>query len=568
MQLSSIPQLYRNVQRWREILAVLRRYGLADWLSQFSRLPFRDRITDRQGVPLASYTREARIRLALTELGPTFIKLGQILSSRPDLAGPSLAEELQQLQASVPPDPPDVFCNTLQESLRDRANAFGHVDDVPLAAASIGQVHGGTLANGQPIVIKIQRQGIQQLVHRDLEVLAGIAQLAQRVPALAPWRPADLVRQLTPMLLRELDFDRERQNLRLFRRLLADDDKVVVPEPFDELSSSRVLAMERLNGTPIGQLHAVGSPPAVRQSLARHIADVYAAMVFRHGVFHADPHPGNLLLLDDGRLGIVDFGMIGRLDDRLRERIGDMLLAINAGDGALLTRLIKRTGNAPPDLDESSLAIDVADYLDSYASQSLDRFNLAAAINDLSGILHRHRIELPGQSALLLKMLVSLSGALATLDAHFNTLEAIRPYLRRAAFGRLTPKRQVRQMQRIYLELERLLEVTPDQVVGLLDQARQGRITLKLEHRLLGASVNRLVSGLIASALFLGSTLLLSMKVPPLLFQQQTILGLKELSIFGTVGLAASLSLMVRLVFAINRSGHLDRDDEKASRGP
>jgi ubiquinone biosynthesis protein len=567
MQLSSIPQLYRNVQRWREILAVLQRYGLADWLSQhqfdLEKLPFGFRLTDRQGVSLDNYSRETRIRLALTELGPTFIKLGQILSTRPDLVGPVLADELKGLQASVPPDPPERFRQTVRDELPALASGEEdglEIEDQPLAAASIGQVHRATLSDGRKVVVKVQRAGIEQTVHRDLDVLVGLAQLAQRVPTLAVWRPLELVRQITPMLLRELDFDRERQHLHLFRRLLAGHRQVVVPAPIDQYSSRRVLTMERLEGIPVNQLANEGIELARRQQLARILAETYSAMVFRYGVFHADPHPGNLLLLTDDRLGIVDFGMVGRIDDRLREMIGDMLVAINAGDGALLTRLVKRVGKAPPELDEAALSIDVAEFLDNYASQSLERFNLAGALNDFTNILHRHRIELPGQSALLLKMLMSLEGALSTLRAPFNTLDVLRPQLRQAGHSRLGPRRQVRQLRRVYLELERLLEVMPDQVIGLLDQLRQGRAGIRLEHQRLGPAVNRLVSGLITSALFLGSALMLSMKVPPLLFSERHWFGLQDLSVFGIVGLVVSVGLMLRLVRAIGRSGHLDRE--------
>lgn len=567
MQLSAIPQLYRNVQRWREILAVLQRYGLADWLSQhhfdLEKLPFGSWLTDRQGILLDNYSREARIRMALTELGPTFIKLGQILSTRPDLVGAALADELKGLQASVPPDPPERFRKTVEEALPGLATNELEpiwIEDLPLAAASIGQVHRATLSDGRRVVVKVQRAGIEQTVHRDLDVLVGLAQLAERVPALSAWRPVELVRQTTPMLLRELDFDRERQHMHLFRRQLQSQRNVTVPAPIDQYSSRRVLTMEHLDGIPVNQLAEQGVSVERRQHLARILAETYGSMVFRHGVFHADPHPGNLLLLADDRLGIVDFGMVGRIDDRLREMIGDMLLSINAGDGALLTRLVKRAGKAPPELDEAALSIDVSEFLDNYASQSLERFNLMGALNDLSNILHRHRIELPGQSALLLKMLMSLEGSLSTLRAPFNTLDALRPQFRRAASNRLGPRRQLRQLRRIYLELERLMEVMPDQIVGLLDQLRQGRAGIRLEHQRLGPAVNRLVSGLIASALFLGSALMLSMNVPPVLFAERPWAGMRNLSLFGLVGVIVSVGLMLRLVRAIGRSGHLDRE--------
>ena len=194
MKITAIPQLYRNLRRWREILAVLRRYGLADWLTHF-RLPFRDSLKDRGGVPLSKYTREQRVRMALTDLGPTFIKVGQILASRPDLVGPSLSEELKQLRANVAPDQTEQVRETLRSELgKDYESHFQEIDFKPLATASIGQVHRAVLNDGSRVVLKVQRAGIEKKMQQDMEVLAGIAQLAERVDALSVWGPGEMVR--------------------------------------------------------------------------------------------------------------------------------------------------------------------------------------------------------------------------------------------------------------------------------------------------------------------------------------------------------------------------------------
>ena len=213
MKITAIPQLYRNLKRWREILAVLRRYGLADWLTRF-RLPFRDVFKDRGGIPLSQYSREQRVRMALTDLGPTFIKLGQVLAARPDLVGPKLGEELKRLRADVRPDDIDQVRATLRDELGDDYEShFQNIDPRPLATASIGQVHRAVLNDGTCVVIKVIRHDIERTMRQDIEVLAGLAQLAERVDALAVWRPRDMVRQFSPMLQRELDFGRERQDL-------------------------------------------------------------------------------------------------------------------------------------------------------------------------------------------------------------------------------------------------------------------------------------------------------------------------------------------------------------------
>jgi ubiquinone biosynthesis protein len=616
MKITAIPQLYRNLKRWREILAVLRRYGLADWLTHF-RLPFRDALKDRGGVPLSQYSREQRVRMALTDLGPTFIKLGQVLAARPDLVGPKLGEELKMLRAEVRPDDIGQVKSTLRKELGDDYQThFQSIDSQPLATASIGQVHRAVLGDGRLVVIKVIRHDIERTMRQDIEVLAGLAQLAERVETLAVWRPREMVRQFAPILQREMDFSRERQNLEHFADMLKGlKSSVVVPRPVSELCTKRVLVMEELVGQslavflrdpkkapsaedrpqtveapaaeakpatnqtqPVQQTPpqltpaelpdaaASSSPNEPRQStkqrLAKTIARVYMTMLFDEALFHADPHPGNLILMDDGRLGILDFGMIGRIDENLRETIEEMLVAISTGDQNRLTRLIKRIGDPPPTLDESALAIDAAEYLGTYGKQSLGEFDLTGALNELSDILHQHAIKLPNQSALLLKMLISLEGTLRELGASFDSLDVVRSFMRRSMARRLSPKRRFRQARRIYLEAEHFLEVAPDQMIDLLQQARRGEVKISLEHQRLGPTMNRMVLGIMASAVFLGSSLMLANQVPPVLFPDEAVLGIRNLSLMGVIGVCGSITVMMWLLLAINRSGHLTRGNE------
>lgn len=643
MKITAIPQLYRNLKRWREILAVLRRYGLADWLTHF-RLPFRDALKDRGGVPLSQYSREERVRMALTDLGPTFIKLGQVLASRPDLVGPSLGEELKRLRANVRPDDIEQVRETLRNELgHDYQRHFQSIDPEPLATASIGQVHRAVLNDGTRVVLKVQRSDIERTMRQDMEVLAGLAQLAERVETLSAWGPSDMVRQLAPMITRELDFSRERQNLDHFAEMF--DRKncdVVIPHPIEPLCTHRVLVMDELIGQPLAdflkrepspvdsfkptpakdtssaestsdenQTSLVSSDaegtanaglPAVvkksdvpdesdsasdtpnvqedfnsverqtiKQQLAETIADVYLTMLFDEALFHADPHPGNLIVMDGGGLGILDFGMIGRIDETLRETIEEMLVAISAGDQHRLMRLIRRIGDAPPTLDDSALAIDVAEFIGTYGRQTLGEFDLTGALNELSDILHRHAIKLPNQSALLLKTLVSLEGTLRELGASFDSLDVVRSFMRRSMARRLSPNRRIRQARRIYLEAENFLEAAPDEMISLLRQARRGEVRMTLEHQRLGPTVNRMVLGLMASAVFVGSSLLLAMEVPPVLFynrlkdgttQSQSWLAMENVSLLGLIGICGSITVMLWLLLAINRSGHLTRDNE------
>ncbi len=572
MKISTIPRLYRNVRRWQEIIVILRRYGLADWLSRLQLDFIRDWIKDDAGVPLASYTRETRIRMAITELGPTFIKLGQVLSLRPDLVGSALATELTQLQTQVPADSIESVRETIQADLgKSVEEVFQSFEETSIASASIGQVHRARLHDGTSVVVKVQHYNIQNKVREDMEVLAGLAGLAERIPELAAWQPRSLVEQLSRSLKRELSFTRELNNLLVFEKEFGKFEGLRIPKPFPKLSSSRVLTMERLDGQSIAEFKAseeqLASP--LSDALPRRAAELYMEMIFVKGIYHADPHPGNVLVLADGSLGLLDFGMVGRIDDTLRETIEEMLLAISSSDSTLLTILVKRVGKPPFKLDDASLSIDVAELVATYGSQPLDAFDLTGVLNDVTDILHRHRISLPQQTALLLKTLVTLEGTIGQLNPSFSLLEVMKPFFRKMWLRRLSPRRQTRRMRRIYFELEGLLEKLPSQVSGLVEMVRQGKLDVHLSHRGLSPSINRMVLGLLTSSLLLGSSILLAFKVPPLLFLKRNPespsgpMGLQDLSLLGLVGFVVSLLVSFRLLLAINKSGHLDPASEQ-----
>ena len=290
------------------------------------------------------------IRLALTELGTTFIKFGQVLSTRPDIVTPSLADELAKLQTDTPPDPPEVVRETIIAELGlPPEELFDEFDPIPIASASIGQVHAGRLKDGARIVVKVQRKGISDRVARDLDLLAGLAELAERYyePAKA-YRPVATVRQFRKVLNRELDFTAERRNLSTFCRNFADQPNVHFPAPFADFSSRRVLTMELLEGMHGLEVKAAPLAEITPEDLALHAARVYLQMIFQDGFYHADPHPGNYLVLAGGVLGILDAGMVGRLDEDLRDQLEALIVAVYHRDAIRLTDTIVTLGSSPP----------------------------------------------------------------------------------------------------------------------------------------------------------------------------------------------------------------------------
>jgi ubiquinone biosynthesis protein len=559
MKISSIPNIYRNVKRWSEILSVLSKYGLADWIARLNLDFVKDQLRDRGGEAIARQTQEKRIRLALTELGPTFIKMGQLMSTRPDVVGVELADELKQLQADVPADPPDVVREVVESELGQTIEElFADFDLVPIASASIGQVHRARLQSGEAVVVKVQHHLIDRVVREDLDVLAGLAQLAERIPEFANYRPSATVAEMARTLRRELDFGREERNLVQFATQYELNPTVRIPLPVSELCTPRVLTMEMLQGIKLSDRNRLLAEGYDLQEIARRGSDLYLDMIFSQGYYHADPHPGNIVILPGNVIGLLDFGMVGRLDERLREDIEEMLMAIVGNDVRLLTTVIKRVGSVPPELDEAGLANDIADFVGTYSNQPLERFDLGGALNEMTSIIHRYEIMLPAQVGLLITVLVTLEGSTKMLDAGFSLMEVMQPFHRKMLMRRFSPRRQMQKLRRLYFDLEQLAEVAPNRLMTILEQVQEGKFDVHLDHRGLGPSVNRLVLGMLASALFLGSSLMLSQKVPPLLFPKMSLLGLHQLSILGLTGCAVSILVGLRLLRAIGKSGHLD----------
>jgi ubiquinone biosynthesis protein len=560
MRFGTIPQLYRHANRWAQILGVLSKYGLAGWIDRLGPRFARGILKDREGTALCNHDRETRIRLALSELGPTFIKLGQILSTRPDVVGVKLCDELSKLQDNTPADRFEIVSSVVEGELGlPIEELFAEFDSTPIASASIGQVHRARLKSGERVVVKVRHAGIEDVIRRDLEILSGLAQWAERVPELANYRPRATMAEFQRVLRRELDFQREVRNLQYFARVFAADLTVQIPKCYPELSTSRVLTMEFLEGVKLANAQHQTDGQFDLEEIARRGANLYLAMIFTHGLYHADPHPGNLLIMPQNVIGLIDFGMVGRIDDGLRETVEDMLMALGDRDATRLTRVIIRMGEAPRDLDASALAGDVSDFVAHYADQPIERMNLSAALNDMTEIIRRFHILLPARISMLLKVLVMLEGTSRLASPRFSLMELIRPYQKQMVRRRLSPWRKLRKFQQIYREFENMAEVLPRKLVDMVDQLQAGKFDVHLEHRGLQPSVNRLVLGMLTSALFLGSALLYSREVRPLFSEGFPLVG--GVSVLGFVGCVVSLGLGVRLLRAINKSGHLDRRD-------
>ncbi|MGI9428964.1 MAG: ABC1 kinase family protein [Bythopirellula sp.] len=578
MAVSDLPQLVRNAARFREVVAILAKYGFAGWLQATNAEWARNLVKDGQLRELGELSREARVREAITELGTTFIKLGQVLSTRPDLVGIEMADELAELRTGTPPDPPDTVKAIVQAELgAPTEELYREFDEDALASASIGQVHQARLQDGTAVVVKVQHPGIETRVRNDLEIIARLAELAEKYsPELSQYRPVDTAADFSRTLTRELDFRGELRNLERFRRNFRNDQGVRFPKPYGELSTQRVLTMDLLEGINLSDSSKLQATPLDLEDVARSGANLFIEMIFRDAYYHADPHPGNLMVLVDQQtrreqeglgnqsppnssdehpapgptIGVLDCGMVGQLDEPLREDIEQALLAVGQGDSSTVVDIIMRLGATPDDLNPDNLRLDVEDFLGEYAHQTLDGFDLSGCLSGIIDIIRRHQIVLPAKIGMLLKVLIMLEGTAQQLSPTFNLAELIEPYGKKSLRDRFSPQKLFQRAASRYRDWDNLLEILPRDAADILHRMKKGSFDVHLNHRRLESTVNRLVLGILTAALFMGSTSLWSQQVPPLAW---------GVSVPGVAGSLLAVWLGATLVRAIKRTGDIQQ---------
>ena len=551
MEVSDLPRMVRNAGRFHEVVAVAAKYGLAPWLSNVPADWVQRHFRSRDGRQISELTEPQRVRMALAELGTTFIKLGQILSTRPDLVGLEMAAELTRLQSNTPADDPEQVVAMIQADLGQHPDSlFQEFDPQAFASASIGQVHRAVLDDGTRVVVKVQHHGIEERVQNDLEILLQLAELAETYSKeLAQFRPVATASEFRRTLLAELDFTREERNLIRFTNNFRDDPGVCFPKPHPERCSRRVLTMDELQGISVAKGPLLAEAGFDMTDVARRGANMFLQMVFRDGFYHADPHPGNLMVLQDAAIGVLDCGMVGRVDEELREQIEDLLLAAVDQDADRLTETVVDLGEVPPNFDRSALRNDLVQFVENYGTQSIDKFDLSGALNEMTEIIRQHHILLPSRVSLLIKMLVMLEGTSRQLSPDFSIAELLEPYRAEMIKRRMSPQRMLRKLQSAQRDWTRLAQTFPGDIADLMERIRRGSFDVKLEHRRLDSIVNRLVLGILTAALFVGSASLLSNQVKPLLW---------DTSVPGGIGALTAVILGFTLVRAIRHSGSIE----------
>jgi ubiquinone biosynthesis protein len=459
-----------------------------------------------------------------------------------------MATELTKLQENAPVDSPEVATKVIESELgRPIGACFRTFEGTALASASIGQVHRARLNSGRRAVVKVQHPGIEGTVRRDLDILKFLAEMAEKSEQLLRYQPAALIREFSRTTLNELDFRRELRNLQAFRRNFAEDETVVFPKPYPEFTSGRTLTMEYIKGysvTDTKHLEALPFPPA---ELAKRGANAFIQMIFRDGFYHSDPHPGNFLVMPNGKICLLDAGMVGRIDETLRRQIEDILLAAGDQDAEELTDAVMRVCGTPRGLDRGALSADLSGFFGEYGTQDVGNFDVSGALTAVTEILHEHKLILPSKLSMLLKCLMLLEGTGRLLSPAFSLAELLAPWRKKLIYQRMSPEARFKNMRRMYLDWQRTAEALPKFTANMMDRLDKGKFVFRLEHRHLKSAANRMVVGLFVSAMLVASSILLAFGVPP---------TIHRVSVIGALGYFAAGAFGLRMIW-INRDNRV-----------
>ena len=549
----------RELPRLREISVVFVRHGLGDLVRRAGI----SRLLEQAGHVLhlgeapeiAHLEAQQRVRLAFEQLGPTFVKLGQMLSTREDLLPPAWTTELARLHSDVAPVPFDDLLPQVRQALgRSPFEVFGHVEREPYAAASIAQIHRAKLASGTPVVLKIRRPGIEAKIDADLRILDHLAHLIEReMPDVRRYRPVQVVGQLRSSLERELDLAVEARNTERFARSFADDPDIYVPRVYWEWTSSTMNVQEHIEGIRGNDLAAIDSAGLDRKALAARGVDAVLKMILVDGFFHADPHPGNVMYLPGNRIALIDFGMVGRLSQARRRQIIDLLAGLAGHDEeAMLEVLLDWRGD--DSVDEARLAADLGEFAFDYADMQLKDLKIGVLLNRVSAILREHSIVLPSDLTLLFKALITLEGLGHQYDPEFRLIERVKPFVDRAMRERYQPAETARRAQQTLSDLFGLVTSMPRDLARLVKYARRMRVDLDLKHLdrfgdRLHSAINRATIGIMTASLVVGSSIVMTVAEGPRLF------GVSLLTYCGLVGYLIAFVNSLWIIFSIRRSG-------------
>ncbi|QDE31083.1 MULTISPECIES: AarF/ABC1/UbiB kinase family protein [Shewanella] len=548
----------RDIGRLNELASVLIRYGFGDVLRRLGLANMFNGAGKamhwKHTSDITNLESPVRFCHALTEMGPTFIKLGQILATRSDLFPPEWTTEFEKLQNQAPPVPFELINKQLQQDLGcSPQEAFAEFDPTPFAAASIAQVHRARLQDGTEVIIKVRRPGIRPIMEADLRLLARIAELMEsESTALRRFRPREVVRQFTHSLRRELDLLAECRNAERMGKNFIGDPNIVIPKVYWSWCSERVNVQEFIDGIPGRNIAAVEKAGLDRKLLAKYGGQAALKMILIDGFYHADPHQGNIFYLPENRIAFIDFGMVGRLSMDRRHQVVQLLHSMVEIDAPRVVDVLLGWAGDPP-LNCESLTFEVEEFVDKYHGVSLKNFHLSMMLTELMSLLREHGLSLPPDIIILIKALIALEGVALQLDPDFNMVTEAKPLLRQLMLERNAPDAMAKRGWQAIVDTTELITGLPQDLQQLLRSARSGRFQLHVDvTRLktfgnqLDRAASRVAVGNVVAAMIIGSSIVMTVDGGPTLF---------GLPLFGILGFMGAVVGGIWLLFSIWSSG-------------
>lgn len=557
--MSLLDKGYTYVKRYREIVNVMIRYGFGYLLDRFGLRPFRsfkEKLTRPKPIreQLLFLSEAERLRLALEELGPTFIKFGQILSTRHDLIPEEYINELSKLQDRVPPFEYAEAKKVIEKEFgKNIEEIFSSFDPVPIAAASIGQVHHARLSEGDEVAVKVMRPEIEKIIETDLFILMSLARFIEKhVKESKFFNPVGFIEEFSRVMRQEIYYTHEAKNADKFYKNFAGSTTVKIPKVYWKYTTKHILTHEFLEGIKISDIAKIEASGLDRKNISTNLANAYLKMIFEDGFYHADPHPGNLLVSREGAIIFLDFGMAGYIDPLLRENLVNMMIATQRNDIELLIETLDEMGLIS-DIGSPSLRINLEEFINKYYSMYAKFIDPTEFLRDLIDVLIKSGGRFPTNVMLLSKTLIIRDEISRKLDPEQNFAELVEPYVKKIIEERSKVSYIINETEKTLLDFARMIKSFPRRVNHLLIKAEKGKLKIELEHQgfeslieELDITSNRLSFSMIISALIIGSSLVIQTRMSPNLFGVP-LLGILGFFIAGFLGLG--------LLYSIIRSG-------------
>ena len=563
-QIKSAMGFAHNLPRYREIVGVLWKYGFADVLKLVALqriLGMEDATIKIHEDGLLSKPLPERMRLALEELGPTFIKFGQIVSSRRDLVTDEYYVELCKLQAGVPPFPAKEAKRIIARELgQPVARLFAKFEDEPVGGASIAQVHRAELPDGTKVAIKVQRPDIDEVIDLDLAILQDLARFVERhVPEFSSLNPVGVVAEFSLTLIKELDFNNEAVNAERFAKQFKDNPWIKVPAVFRELTATRVLTMEFISGLPVDDAAVLEDAGINPPELAEHITGLIYQQIFEHGFFHGDPHPGNMMILPDGVIALLDYGMMGSFTPPFRSSVAHLIAGLAEKNHQQVMGSILDMSEEGYIMNSAKMLADVEAFSEAHLNRPLRDIRLGEVLNKLLEMLRGNHLRMKGSFYLGIKALTQVEAIGRSLDPDLNFIMLGEPYAMKLIQGKYHPKRLFLLMRKLLGESLDFLDEFPHDFRNFYQQIKHGKVNIPLQHKIdpegfeplrktLDSIANRLTNAILASSVLICSSILVLSGVPP---------KIGSVPLIGLIGLVWGGYMCIRLVLSIWKHGGL-----------